>query len=72
MPNLEDPDGSSTAYLTALISYELETEQLRFHFNMKEPWRKIAGEGEEKSSSLIDKLLGKKQKHDKILAETDL
>lgn len=74
LPNEEDPDGSSTAYLTALISYEHETEQLRFHFNMKEPWRKVESAEDNKKSStpLLDAIFGKKQKHDKLLAETDL
>ena len=32
-------ENGSEAYLTMLISYEVLTETMRFHFNMKEPNR---------------------------------
>lgn len=46
MDNSGDSDGSSTVFFTALLNYEHDTETLRLHFNMKEPFRQ-SKDGEE-------------------------
>ena len=46
LDNSGDSDGTSVVFFTTLLSYEHETETLRLHFNMKEPFRE-SGEGEE-------------------------
>lgn len=39
-PELLKRNVDSKAYFTLLMSYEYATKTIRFHVNMKEPWRK--------------------------------